>query len=217
MAVDDPVLAFGLIIHGSALGVIPAISHTGSDEHAIDLMTVQVYRSPIGEGYIVESSHGRSAESSARCLTEMVLISGLVVDDSDPAVGVFAELVLRGCVGISAGVLGRRLDDADVQRLAVGLAHNLIERPVIGSEQGAGCTVRCSARVAGCGIDVAGALRALHCVALCYRHRAEEHGRSSDRNCERQDQKFSVSHDIKCFWVSCSFKYTQLYLHSRHF
>ena len=217
VAVDDPVLAFGLVIHGSALGVVPSIAHTGSDEYAVDLVAVQVHGSPVGKGDVVESSHGRSAESSARSLLQQVLVAGLVVDDCDPAVSVLAELVLRGSVSISAGILGRRLDDADVQGLAVGLAHHLIEGPVIGGEQGAGRTVRCGARVAGCGIDIAGALRALHRVALCYRHRAEEHGRSSDRNCERQNQKFSVSHDIKCFWVSRSFKYTQLYLHSRHF
>ena len=202
VAVDDPVLAFGLVIHGSALGVVPAVAHARGDEHAVDLVPVQVNRGPVGKGDIVESSHGRSAEASAGSLLQMVLIAGLVIYDGDPAVGVLAELVLGGCVGISAGILGRRLYNADVEGLAIRLAHHLIERAVIGGQKGARRTVRGGTRVAGCGIYVAGALRALHRIALRNSHRAKQHGRSSDRNGERQEKKFSVSHDIMCFWVS---------------
>jgi hypothetical protein len=59
----------------------------------------------------------------------------LVVDDTDPAVRIGAELILCGGIGVSARIRnwrGNRLDNANVQGLTVRLAQNLIEGTVIG-------------------------------------------------------------------------------------
>ena len=130
-SVDDPVLAFRLVVDSSALGVVPAIAHSGSDEHAVDLVAVEIDGSPVGEGKVVETAHRRAAEASARSLAEVVLIAGLVVDDRDPAVSILAESILGSGVGIAACILGGRLDDADVEGLAIRLTHHLIEGTVI--------------------------------------------------------------------------------------
>ena len=93
-----PVLSFGLVVNSDSLGVVPAESHTGSDERTVNLLVVNSYGSPVGYRDVVESSHCVAAESSARSLLQVVSARALVVDDCNPAIGVGAELVL--CLGI---------------------------------------------------------------------------------------------------------------------
>ena len=138
LAVYDPVLAFGLVIDRGAVGIVPAQSHTGGYEYAIDLVAHQCYGSPIGHRHIIESSHGLAAESSARGLLQVVLLAGLVIDYGYPAVGVLAETVLCGGIGITSGITGRWLHHAYVKCLAVALAHYLIERAVVGFVESTG-------------------------------------------------------------------------------
>ena len=47
---------FGLIVNGSTMGIIPAQAHTGSDEHAIDLVAHEGDRSPVSYRKAVEAS-----------------------------------------------------------------------------------------------------------------------------------------------------------------
>ena len=73
---------------------------------------------------------------SRRRLVEVVALAGLIIDEFDDADRVGAEGVLRGRVGVSARhPIGGGLDDADVQGLAVRLAHDLVERAVVGGGQ----------------------------------------------------------------------------------
>ena len=116
-------------------------------------------RRHVGNRDVVKPTHGRAAESAAGRLDEVVAMAGLVVEGGDPAVGVGAEGVLRGRVGVSARIRRGGLDDADVQGLAVRLAHNLVQRAVVGGIKRARGTVRGHTRGAGCGIDVTGAFR----------------------------------------------------------
>ena len=75
LAVYDPVLAFGLVIDRGAVGIVPAQTHTGGDEYAVDLVAHQCYGSPIGHRHIIESAHCLAAESSAWGLLQMVLLA----------------------------------------------------------------------------------------------------------------------------------------------
>ena len=147
LAAEHPVLALGLVVHGRAGGVVQPQAHTRSDEDAIDFVTHHVYRRPVGHGYIVVAAHSRAAEAAARSLIQVIALAGLVVKHRNPAVGVLAESVLGGCIGITAGIRGGSFHYADIQGLAVGLAHNLVQGTVVGSIQGTGGAV---GRHAGC-------------------------------------------------------------------
>ena len=143
-------------------GVVLAKAHARRDEDAVDLVAHDRNRRHVGDREVVEPAHGRAAESAAGRLDEVVVLGGLVVDGGDPAVRVGAERVLRGRVGVSARIRDRRrdgLDDADVQRLAVRLAQDLVERAVVGGVQRARGAVGGHAGVAGGGVDVTRALR----------------------------------------------------------
>ena len=135
VAVDDPVLPLRLVVDSGAFRVVLAEAHARRDENAVDLMAHDRNRRHVGDRKIVKPTHGRAAESAARCLGEVVVLGGLVVDLADPAVGVGAERVLRGRVRVSTRIRNRRrdgLNDADVQSLAVRLAQDLVERAVVG-------------------------------------------------------------------------------------
>ena len=150
---DYPVLAFCLVVNSDSLGVVPAESHTGSDEGTVNLLVVDGYRCPVRYGDVVESTHCVAAESSARSLLQVVSARALVVDDGDPAISVGAELVL--CLGV--GCSGRR--DANVQFLAVRLTHYLVERALVCLEQSTGGTVCRGARCSSLGVNVARTFR----------------------------------------------------------
>jgi hypothetical protein len=86
----------------------------------------------------------------------------LIVDDADPAIGAGAEPILCGCVGVSARIgnwRGSRLDNTNVQSLAVRLAQNLVQGAVIGRIQRARSAMCGGTGVTGRSVDVAGALR----------------------------------------------------------
>ena len=103
-AVDDPVLPFRLVVDRGALRVVLAEAHARLDEDAVDLVAHDRNRRHVGERDVVKPAHGRAAESAAGRLGEVVVLGGLVVDGGDPAVGVGAEGVLRGRVGVSARI-----------------------------------------------------------------------------------------------------------------
>src|SRR5580704_16051928 len=124
LAVDDPILALGLIVDCRALGVVLAEAHAGLDEDAVRFVAHDSDGRHVGDRKVVKPAHGRAAESAARRLSEVVVFGRLVVDGGDPAVGVGAERVLGGGVGVATGIRDRRgdrLDDADVQSLAIRL------------------------------------------------------------------------------------------------
>ena len=162
LAVNHPVLPLRLVVDRGAFRVVLAQAHARLDEDAVDLVAHDRNRRHVGDREVVKSTHGRAAESAAGRLGEVVVLGGLVVDGGDPAVGVGAERVLRGRVGVSARIRNRRrdgLDDADVQGLAVRLAQDLVERAVVGGVQRARGAVGGHAGVAGGGVDVTWALR----------------------------------------------------------
>ena len=161
LAAEHPVLALGLVVHGRTGGVVQPQAHTRSDEDAIDFVTHHVHRRPVGHGYIVVAAHSRAAETAARGLIQMVPLAGLVVKHRNPAVGVLAEGILRRRIGISAGVRGGSFHYADIQGLAVGLAHNLVQGTVVGSIQGTGGAVGRHARCSAAFIHVTRPFRAL--------------------------------------------------------
>ena len=143
-----------LVVNGDALGVVPAESHTGSYERAVDFVAVNGDGGPVGDGDVIESTHCVAAESSAGSLLEVVSVRTLVIDDGNPAVSVFAEFVLGLGVGVSVGIY-----DFDVQGLSVRLTHYLVERTVVRLEERTGGAVCGSAgRSAGC-VHVARAFR----------------------------------------------------------
>ena len=161
-AVDHPVLPLRLVVHRGALRVVLAEAHARRDEDAVGLVAHDRNRRHVGDRKVVEPTHGRAAESAAGRLGEIVVLGGLVVDGADPAICVGAERVLRGGVGVSARIRNRRrdrLDDANVQGLAVRLAQDLVERTVVGGVQRARGAVGGHAGIAGSGIDVTGAFR----------------------------------------------------------
>ena len=160
MAVHDPILSLRLIIHRRAMGVVIAQPHARGDEDAIDLVAHEGNRRPVGNREGVEPAHDHGdAGGTAGRLGEVVAVAGLVVKGGDPAISVGAEGVLRGRVGVAAGVRRGGLDDADVQGLAVGLAHYLVERAVVGGVQRACGAVGGHAGGAAGGVDVTRALR----------------------------------------------------------
>ena len=154
LPVDHPVLAFSLVVNCDALGVVPAESHSRSNECAVNLVAVNCDGSPVCNGDVVESSHGMAAESSAGSLVKVVSVRTLVVDDGNPAIGVFAEFVLSLGVGVSV-----RIYDFDVKSLSVRLTHYLVERSVIRLEKRTGGAVGRGAGSSSGGVHVAGALR----------------------------------------------------------
>ena len=162
VAVDHPVLTLGLIVHGCALRVVLTEAHARFDEDTVDFVAHDGHRRHVGHREVVESTHRRAAETAAGHLNQIVVFGRLVVDFGNPAVGVGAEPVLGGGVGVAAGIRDRRvggLNDADVESLPVRLAEDLVERSVIRGVESAGGAVGGSARGAGRSIDVAGALR----------------------------------------------------------
>ncbi len=135
LTVHDPVLPLRLVVDRGAFHIVLAKSHAWFDERTIDLVPHDRNRRHIGNRKVVEPSQGRAAESPKGGLREMVVFRRLIVDDADPAIGACAELILRGCVGVSARIRSRRgsrLDNTNVQSLAVRLAQNLVQRTVIG-------------------------------------------------------------------------------------
>ena len=126
VAADYPILAFGLVVHGRAHGIVQAQAHARGDEQAVDLVAHHVHRRPISHGNIVVTAHRGAAEAAARSLIQMVSLAGLIIQDRYPAVSVLAESVLRFRIGITARIVRSRRDHADVQGLAIRLTHNLI-------------------------------------------------------------------------------------------
>jgi len=153
-AVNYPVLAFGLIIDCGALGVVLAQSHAGGDEDSVGLVAHYGDRRHVGDGEIVESTHGGAAEPAARSLREVIVLRRLVVDLGYPAMGVGTEFVLRAGVGIAAWVGSCRLHDSDVERLQIGLPEDLIQRSVVSGVECAGRAMCRNAGITGSGVDV---------------------------------------------------------------
>ena len=131
VAADHPVLALGLVIDGRAGGIVQAQAHARRDEQAVHLVAHHAHRRPVRHGNVVVPAHRGAAEAAARGLVQMVPLPGLVVQHRDPAIRVLAERVLRRRIGITARIVGRGAHHIDIQLLPVGLAHHLIQRPVV--------------------------------------------------------------------------------------
>ena len=159
VSVDDPVLAFGLVVDSRAVRVVLPQAHARHEEETIDFMPHQGDGGHVRDGHRVESAERGPDKGAAGSLIQVVALAGLVIKDGDPAGGVLAEFVLRGGVGIAARIAGGSGDDADVQRSPVGLAHHLVQGAFIGGIQGAGGTVGGHAGSAAGGIDVTGTFR----------------------------------------------------------
>src|SRR5579871_713047 len=97
-AVEDRVLALGVVTGGDAAGGVVAVAGAGRDEHAVDLVAAQKRRRRGGVREVVRPA-GRAAR---RGLSQVVAASRLVVNDRDVAVRAGAERVLRGGVGHAA-------------------------------------------------------------------------------------------------------------------
>ena len=126
MSAYDPILAFCLVVHGRTMSIVPSQAHTGSNEYSINLVTHECSRCGICERNVVESSHCRTAEPSARCLIQVISIAGLIVKYGNPAVCILAELILRCGIRISSRVACTCFDDLNIDGFAVGLPHDLI-------------------------------------------------------------------------------------------
>ena len=65
MAVDDPVLPLGLVVHRGALRVVLAEAHARRDENAVDFVAHDRDRRHVGNRKVVKPTHRRAAESAA--------------------------------------------------------------------------------------------------------------------------------------------------------
>ncbi len=127
-------------------------------------------------------------------LVKMVALARLVVDPRDEAERVVAKPVLRGYIGIAAGIRHRqvaRLDDADVDGPAVRLALDLVQRTVIAGQQRPRHAVRGNA----------GRTRRIVQVARPLRTRRGRQGRGRDQprgegSCRRQHRCPELGHLI---------------------
>ena len=88
-------------------------------------MTVQDDRSHVCNRQSVELTLGRTLECAGRSLSQIIAVSGLVVDDADVADGSLKEGILRCSIGISSR------DSADVELLSVRFTHHLIQWSII--------------------------------------------------------------------------------------
>ncbi len=158
-AVDDPIGAFCLVVDCCAFCVILAQPHTWRYEDAICLVAHDCDGRHVRDRQVVEAAHSWAAESAARRLGKVIVLRRLIVDHRDPALGLRAKYVLGRRIGIAARIDGRWRHNADVEGLAIGLPHHLVERPVIRCVQRARCAVRSHAGVASRGVDVARAFR----------------------------------------------------------
>ena len=187
VAVYHPVLAFRLVVHGGAGGVVPTHSHSRNDERSVHLVPVQCHGRKVCQRNVVHSSHGGAYHVPAGSLDQVVLLGRLVVDYRDEAIRIRAEGVLGGGVGIAALLAPARRNHAYVQGGAVGLADNLVERAVVVLIEGAGGTVRGGARRTAGGVDVAGAFRPL-------RHGGGASLRAGDDGHEDGRSQYDCSH-----------------------
>ncbi len=162
VAADHPVLAFSLVIDSCSCRVVETESHSRSDEDTIDLMPHYIDRSPVCERHIVVSAHGRAAEAAAWSLIEVVAFWGLVVKNCNPAICVLAELILSGSVSISARIVFTGFDNIDIQSLAVGLTHNLVERTLVRGIESTGAAMCSHTRRPVGFVDVAWSFRTVH-------------------------------------------------------
>src|ERR1043165_1643070 len=80
VAVNDPVLPFCLIVNCCALRVVLTEPHAWRDENAIDFMAHNRDRRHVSDWKIVESAHGRTAESAKWRLRQIVVLGRLIVD-----------------------------------------------------------------------------------------------------------------------------------------
>ena len=117
-AINHPILSLRLIVNRGAFRVVDADAHARLDKDAIELVAHDRKRGHVRDGDIVKSTQCRAAESAARRLSQVIVMSGLVVDGGDPANCVGAELVLRCRISVSARIRNWRrggLDNADVR------------------------------------------------------------------------------------------------------
>lgn len=159
MAADDPILSLGLVVHGRALGVVPTQPHPGLNENPVDLVPHDRHRGHVRDGHIVEPTHRRPTESAPRGLHQVVSHTGLIVERGNPAGSPRTEGILGRGIRVSAWVVRTGLDHADIQGLAVGLTHDLVERAVIRGVQRPRGTVSGHAWTAVSRIDIARTFR----------------------------------------------------------
>ena len=87
LAVDNPVLAFRLIIHRRAFRVVLAQTHSGFDENAIGLVAHDRNRRHIGEWKVIEPAQRRAAERYGVVLNGRALAALVAQIQAGTAVG----------------------------------------------------------------------------------------------------------------------------------
>src|SRR5262249_15595772 len=146
-AFGDHVHALGLAAGGDAVGGVVAVAVAGGDVHAVDLVPAGRHRQRGGVGALVGGRVGGAPGGDGA----VGVVGGVVGDAHDGAVRAGAEGVVRGRVGVAAGA-----EHADVRRRPVGPAFDLVQRAVVGAEQGTGGAVGGNAGRAAAGVDVTG-------------------------------------------------------------
>src|SRR6185312_9245334 len=194
-AVDYPVLAFGLIVNGGSVSVIPPQPHSWCDEDAINLVSHDRDRRPIGDRNVVESSHGWPVESAVRRLNQVVAVARLIVKRRDPAISIGAESILRLRVRVSTRIPPGGLHHADVQSLAVRLTHDLIQRAVVGCVKSARAAVSRHAGRAPRGVNITRTFRPGRSVAACCGSDHQGGNRQHERQRECYCETDSGFHD----------------------
>ena len=102
-AVNHVVHAFGLIVDGKIRSVVVSQTHARHEVGSVYFVTVQDDRSHVCNRQSVELSLGRALECTGRSLSQIIAVSGLVVDDADVTDCSFQEGILRGSICISSG------------------------------------------------------------------------------------------------------------------
>jgi len=196
MTVDDPVLAFCLIIYCSTPRIVLTHTHSRNDEDTIDLVTVEGDRGHVSDRKGVESAKCRTNEGSARCLIKVIGLFGLIVKDCDPTGSVGTELVLCSSICITTWITCAWLHDTDVEGLEVRSTHDLIERSVISRIKRTGGAVCSHTRSAATGIDVTWSFRTgrRRTITLCGCYGSKDRHRYQYRKRQESDKQFGFFH-----------------------
>jgi hypothetical protein len=146
-AVEDGVLALGIVTRRDSRGVVVAVPGARSHVDAVDMVTPNRQ----WQGARIRQIVRTAGSPTGGCLGEIVAVPGLVVDDGDDAGRVSTECILRGGVGIAS--CAKRID---IGRRLVRRAPDLIKLPIVGGEKGSHRAVCGHTRSTGSGINVAG-------------------------------------------------------------
>ncbi|KAI6758277.1 hypothetical protein HG530_010517 [Fusarium avenaceum] len=93
-SIENSVHTLWLISRSRPTDLVVAVSSSGRDENTVCLLPVQGDWCTIGTGKVVIAICLRAIETTRRSLCQMVIPTGLVIDDSDKTGGAAAERVL---------------------------------------------------------------------------------------------------------------------------